>query len=351
MGKTRAEVAKKLTEALRDLDKGIVAPRDDRQTLEAYLDSWLITKKPTVEPTYWRRLEEAVRIYIKPVLGKVPLTKLTAQQLLQLYAPIQAQYGASRVQKLHKTIHKALHDAVKLDLVVRNVAELIEKPKPEHREMHVYTPAEAQQLLAAAKGDRLEGLYVLMLTTGCRWGELVGLRWEALDLERRELHVTSVLKEIKNKRYLGSPKTPRSRRTIPLTQLAVDLLHRHKIAQAEERLKNGSGWNPEHLVFCTSTGTAFAASNWHREYYRPLIRKAGLPYIRPHDVRHTAATLLLLDGVPAIVVSRMLGHTNVAFTPQTYGHVLAEMREMARDAMEKRFGSPLAANPEKSSSF
>jgi len=190
-----------------------------------------------------------------------------------------------------------------------------------------------------------------MLTTGCRWGELVGLRWEALDLERRELHVTSVLKEIKNKRYLGSPKTPRSRRTIPLTQLAVDLLHRHKIAQAEERLKNGSGWNPEHLVFCTSTGTAFAASNWHREYYRPLIRKARLPYIRPHDVRHTAATLLLLDGVPAIVVSRMLGHTNVAFTLQTYGHVLAEMREMARDAMEKRFGSPLAANPEKSSSF
>jgi integrase len=173
----------------------------------------------------------------------------------------------------------------------------------------------------------------------------------ALDLERRELHVTSVLKEFKSNRYLGSPKTPRSRRTIPLTQLAVDLLRHHKVAQAEERLKNGSSWNSEHLVFCTSTGTAFAASNWHREYYRPLIRKAGLPYIRPHDIRHTAATLLLLDGVPAIVVSRMLGHTNVAFTLQTYGHVLAEMREMARDAMERRFGGSLPTSFGESTSF
>jgi integrase len=107
----------------------------------------------------------------------------------QLYAPIQAQYGASRVQKVHKTIQKALHDAVKLDLVARNVAELIEKSKSHYREMQVYTPAQAQQLLAAAKGDRLQASYALMLTTGCRWDELVGLRWEALDLERKELHV------------------------------------------------------------------------------------------------------------------------------------------------------------------
>jgi integrase len=87
-------------------------------------------------------------------------------------------------------------------------------------------------------------------------------------------------------------------------------------------------------------------SNWHRQQYRPLLKRAGLPYIRPHDLRHTAATLLLLDGVPAIVVSRMLGHSNVAFTLQTYGHVLAEMREMARDAMDRRFNSSLATNPQ-----
>jgi integrase len=243
------------------------------------------------------------------------------------------------VQKAHVALHKALADALRIDLVARNVADLVDKPKAHHVEMQVYTPEQAQQLLTAARGNRLEALYVLMLTTGCRLGELLGLRWQALDLERRELHVSSVLKEVKNKRSLGNPKTPHSRRTIPLTQLAVDLLHEHHVAQTVERLQHGTGWNRDQLVFCTTTGTAYAMTNWQRQQYQPLLKKAGLPYIRPHDLRHTAATLLLLDKVPAIVVSRMLGHANVAFTLQTYGHILAEMREEARDAMERRFGN------------
>src|SRR5258707_15513684 len=223
MGKTRTEVAKRLTEALRDLDRGITAPRDGRQTLGAYLDSWLVIKKPTVEPGYWRRLEESVRIYIKPSLGKVPLTKLTPQQIQRLYAQMLEKWGVPRVQKVHVALHKALQDALRIDLVARNVADLVDKPKAQHIEMQVYTPEQAQQLLDAARGDRLEAMYVLMLTTGCRLGELLGLRWEALDLERKELHVSSVLKEVKNKRSLGRPKTPHSRRAIPLTQLAVNL--------------------------------------------------------------------------------------------------------------------------------
>ena len=347
MGKTRTEVAKRLTEALRDLDRGINAPRDGRQTLGTYLDSWLVIKKPTVEPGYWRRLEESVRIYIKPTLGKVPLTKLTPQQIQRLYAQMLEKWGVPRVQKVHVALHKALQDALRIDLVARNVADLVDKPKAQHIEMQVYTPEQAQQLLDAARGDRLEAMYVLMLTTGCRLGELLGLRWEALDLERKELHVSSVLKEVKNKRSLGRPKTPHSRRAIPLTQLAVNLLHDHHTRQTLERLQNGHGWNPHHLVFCTKTGTAYSMTNWHRQQYQPLLKRAALPYIRPHNLRHTAATLLLLDKVPAIVVSRMLGHANVAFTLQTYGHVLAEMREEARDAMERRFGSVLATNPEK----
>lgn len=350
MGKTRTEVARKLTEALRDLDRGIVAPKDERQTLGAYLDSWLVTKKPTVEPGYWRRLEECVRLYIKPSLGKVPLTQLTPQHIQRLYAQLLEQYGVPRVQKTHVALHKALNDALRMDLVARNVADLVDKPKTRHVEMQVYKPEQASQLLAAAQRDRLEALYVLMLTTGCRLGELLGLRWDALNLERRELHVTSVLKEVKGQRSLGEPKTPHSRRTIPLTQLAVDLLRNHHVAQLAEQLKYGPDWNPQQLVFCSTAGTAYLMSNWHRSQYRPLLKRAGLPYIRPHDIRHTAATLLLLDGVPVIVVSRMLGHANVAFTLQTYGHVLAEMREMARDAMERRFSSPVVAKAGRSTS-
>jgi integrase len=198
-------------------------------------------------------------------------------------------------------------------------------------------------MLEAARGDRLEAFYVLMLTTACRLGELLGLRWPALDLERGEMQIASALKQAGSKRFLGRPKTPHSRRTIPLTPLAVESLKRHRTRQLEERLAHGAGWNPHQLVFCTSTGTAYAFNNWRRQQYLPLLERAGLPFIRPHDLRHTAATLLLLEGVQPIVVSEMLGHASVAFTLTTYGHVQAEMRKPARDAMERLFGGAFQA--------
>jgi integrase len=129
-----------------------------------------------------------------------------------------------------------------------------------------------------------------------------------------------------------------SRRTIPLTQTAIEALKRHRVEQVTERLKYGPHWNPYQLVFVTTHGTAYARSNWHTQQYRPMLKKAELPYIRPHDLRHTAATLLLLEGVQPIVVSEMLGHASVGFTPSTYGHAQAEMRKPARDAMERLLG-------------
>jgi integrase len=109
-----------------------------------------------------------------------------------------------------------------------------------------------------------------------------------------------------------------------------------------EQTQRGPDWNPQQLVFCTTPGTAYARHNWRLQQYLPMLEKAGLPYIRPHDLRHTAATLLLLEGVQPLVVSEMLGHASVAFTLATYGHVLAEMRKPARDAMERLFGDTFA---------
>lgn len=336
---TRLEVSRKLKDFQRDLDKGITTPKDGRQTFGAYLDTWLATKQSEIEPSSWLRCEQYVRLHIKPVLGRTPLIKLTAQQLSSLYARKLVDGMASNtVRHLHATIHTALEDALRLDLVARNVSDLVRPPKAPHLEMKTYTPEQANQLLEAAKGDRLEALYVLMLTTACRLGELLGLRWSALDLERGELHVTSALKEVSSHRSLGSPKTPHSKRTIPLTPLAVASLKRHHAAQLQERLQGGADWNVEQLVFCTTTGQPYARNNWRLQQYVPMLNKAGLPYIRPHDLRHTAATLLLLEGVQPLVVSEMLGHASVAFTLATYGHVQAEMRKPARDAMERMFG-------------
>jgi integrase len=177
-----------------------------------------------------------------------------------------------------------------------------------------------------------------MLTSACRLGELLGLRWTAVDLERGEMQITAAMKDVQGHRWWGRPKTPHSRRTIPLTPLAIASLKRHKIRQAEERLARGVDWNPDQLVFTTSTGTAYSQTNFRKQQYIPIIEKARLPYIRPHDLRHTAATLLLLEGVQPLVVSEMLGHASVAFTLQTYGHVQAEMRKPARDAKERLFG-------------
>ena len=348
MGKTRAEVREKLTAVQRDIDRGITTPRDERQTLGQYLDGWLIAKRATVEYGYWRRCEESVRLSIKPALGKVVLTKLTAQQVQQLYTRMLAEGHAPRtIMKRHITLRKALNDALRLDLVPRNVASLVTPPKAAHEEMETYTPEEAIRFLETAKGDRLEALYVLMLTTACRLGELLGLRWEVLDLDRAEVRITSALKESSfSRRALGAPKTLHSRRTIPLTPRAVEALREHHVRQTVERLKFGGGWNPKGLVFCSTVGTPLSFDNFRNRDYTSLIERAKLKYIRPHNLRHTAATLLLLEKVPMHVVSAMLGHSSVATTMDIYGHIVAEMRVPARDAMERIFGdhNSLVAN-------
>lgn len=214
-------------------------------------------------------------------------------------------------------------------------------PKAPYLEVQVktYTPEQANQLLEAARDDRLEALFVLMLTNACRLGELLGLRWTALDLERGEMRIETAMKDVGGYHQLGQPKTLHSLRTIPLTPLAVASLKRHKARQAEEQLASPNrDWNEHKLVFCTTVGTSYSQTNWRKQQYIPMLKKAGLPYIRPHDLRHTAATLLLLEGVQPLVVCEMLGHASVAFTLATYSHVQAAMRKPARDAMERLFG-------------
>jgi len=326
MGASRAEVREKLTEALRNLDRGILAPKDERLTLGKYLDNWLITKKSEIEHGYWVRCEAYIRLYVKPALGRVTLVKLTAHQLSKLYAErLEAGAAANTVRHLHATVHAALEDALRQDLVARNVADLVRPPKAPHLDMKTYTPEQANQLLEAAQNDRLEALYVLMLTSACRLSELLGLRWSALDLERGEMQITASLKDVEGHRSLGTPKTPHSRRTIPLTPLAIASLKRHKMRQAEERLAWGSDWNSDQLVFCTTVGTSYSQTNFRKQQFIPMLQKAALPYIRPHDLRHTAATLLLLEGVQPLVVSEMLGHASVAFTLATYRRKCASL--------------------------
>lgn len=194
-GKTRAEVAKKMTEASAERDKGIYTVTDDRQTLGNYLAQWLETQRPPiVKPRTWDRYELDIRHHITPALGRIRLTKLSAMQVQTFYATKRAEgLAPASIAHIHAVLHAALDDAERLGAVTRNVSRLVTAPRPARRQMQVLTSEQARQLLRAVEGDHLEALYVLALTTTMRQGELLALRWDDVDLETGNLRVQHTL--------------------------------------------------------------------------------------------------------------------------------------------------------------
>ena len=185
---------------------------------------------------------------------------------------------------------------------------------------------------------RLEALYVLALSTGIREGELLGLKWREVDLDAGSIHIQQTLKVAgQGKRVLGKPKTAGSRRKIMLTKMGIAALRAHRTSQLEERLQSPARHDND-LVFANTVGNVLDPTNLYRYDYKPLLRRAGLPLIRLNDLRHTAATLLLLSGVHPKVVSEKLGHSSVSITLNLYSHVLPDMQASATNAMEQLLG-------------
>ena len=199
---------------------------------------------------------------------------------------------------------------------------------------------EARTLLAVAQGDRWEALYVLALHTGMRQGELLALRWRDVDLARGTLQVRATLQRTKEDGYtLTAPKTKHSQRRIKLGTAAVEALSAHRARQAEERLALGAIWDGTHdLVFPNTLGKPMDGIHLLRREFLPLLERAGLPRIRFHDLRHTAATLLLGRGVNPKIVSEMLGHASISITLDIYSHVLPDMQDQAAAAMDAALG-------------
>ncbi len=202
--------------------------------------------------------------------------------------------------------------------------------------MHPLSAPEARRLLDAAQGDKLEALYVLAVHTGMRRGELLGLKWADVDLENAAVSIRRTLTRTDNgKRVsLGEPKTRKSRRTIPLTARAVDALKAHHKRQLEEMMKFADLWEDHGLVFTTETGSPINPSNLRQRSFAPLLKKAGLPHVRFHDLRHTCATLLLSQNTHPKFVQELLGHATIAITLDTYSHVIPSMGDHTARAME-----------------
>jgi len=337
-GKSRTAVAAKLTAALKGLGDGLPIV-GERLTVGQYLTEWLEVVRPSLRPESYRRYADLCRIHIIPEVGRTPLARLTPAQLQRLYASrLEVGLSGTSVQLLHGVLHKALRQAMRWGLVARNVADLVSPPRRSTPEMRVLTPEEANHLLEAATGERLEGLYVLAVTCGLRLGELQALRWACLDLDRGRLRITATYQgTIDGKPIFAEPKTARSRREVHLSALAVAALRRHRRAQLEERMRAANLWEDHDLVFSTSTGRPLDGNNFRARAFGRLLVKAGLAPMRFHSLRHTAATLLLAEGLNVKVVSEMLGHADITTTLRTYSHVLPGMGQAAADAMDSLF--------------
>jgi integrase len=337
-GKKREDVRDALAKVLSDQVDRIIY-EDENMTFGEYLDRWLKDSvRGSVRQSTYDRDKILLEKHVEPVLGNRKLKNLTPLDLQSLYRDrLDVGLSASTVHKIHVILHKALSQAVRWNMVPRNVSEAVKAPRPTPREMHPLSPEEARRLLDAARDDRYGALYVLAVTTGMRQGELLALRWSDVDLEDPEHATVSVRRTLTRnggRVAFGEPKTKKSRRSIRLTPQAVHALRKHLERQLREIGMLGDRYEDQGLLFATDTGGPINPSNLRQRSFLPLLEKAKLPKVRFHDLRHTCATLLLTQGTHPKFVQELLGHATIAITLDTYSHVLPSMGDQTAKAIE-----------------
>jgi integrase len=335
-GRTRQEVADKLARALSDRAQGLTFDAGSSK-VDAYFDRWLLDIRDTIRQRTWERYEQIARVHIKPALGRISLKALSPTHVRGLYRE-KLDVGLSRrtVQYIHTTLHKALKDAVSDGLIPRNVTEGIRPPKPQKKEITPLNPEQARAFLAAAHGDRFEALYVLAVHCGLREGELLGLKWDDVDLDTGLLRVRRTLSETRSGYVFEPPKNGKGR-SVKLTQTASGALKGHLERQSEEIDTSADNYQDQGLMFPSRRGTPRNARNLTARSFKPLLKRAELPDIRLHDLRHTCATLMLCENVHFKLVQELLGHATISITLDTYSHLLPGMGDEATWAMDRIF--------------
>ncbi len=324
-GRTRTEASRKVAQLRADHERG-VALATGIPTVAMFLTSWLEdVVKPGGRPRTFETYEGVCRRHLIPTLGRHRLDKLTAQHIQAMLTQKRTEgLKGSSLTHIRAILRIALAQAVRWDLVARNVAALTDPPRTETFQASPLTPAEVSQFLAHVAGDRLEALYVVAIMLGLRQGELLGLGWSDVDLTAGTLRITRQLQwspDRPRRPLLVAPKTERSRRQLPLPIDVLDALRRHRTRQLEERLLAGPSWRPDlDLVFCSPTGTPLDASSLTKRF-QVALTDAGLDRRRFHDLRHTTGSFLTARGVHPRLIMEILGHSQIATTMNTYAHV------------------------------
>lgn len=312
-------------------------------TLTRYLGAWLSDVLPgsDLAPTTQDGYERIVRLYIVPTIGNVKLADIKPPTVRRMLTTLTDQgLSPATARQARSVLSAALQQAVFDGLIQTNPVRGVRSPRQTNTSGRTLTPDEARTLLRAAQGHEYEALVYVLLSLGLRRGEALGLSWSDIDLEGPAPKLTvrrSLKRDARERTYLDEPKTARSRRTIHLPGTLVDVLRRHKARQAEQRLAFGAGWGgrwaDEDLVFTTSIGTALDPRRVTRTI-EAIAVSAGLGKWTPHELRHSAASLLLAQNVPLKTVSEMLGHSSIRVTADVYGHLLDDARAEAATAME-----------------
>lgn len=359
-GNSQREALARLRQLQQQITDGLALRPGREMTLGAYLTHWTTETLPArvqsgrLAPSTLASYRDQVRLYLVPDLGDTPLAQLSAPKLRKWLSVRQEQPGhrgkklsTRSVIYLHAVLRAALSDAVRDELVVRNVCLLVEPPRGGGRSGEALSPTDVGKLLDKAIGHRLRPLWLLLLTLGLRKGEALALHWDDLDLEAGTVKVHRSLQRLRDAdpdpitgRRRGRLVERQTTKTgdeavLPLPAVLVTELEEHRRRQLKERLASAAWVNPE-LVFTTGVGTALEPRNVSRAW-AAICDAAGVPAVRVHDMRHTTASLLLEQGVALKVVQQLLRHSRLSTTADIYAHVSTKMARDAADKMDEIF--------------
>jgi len=341
-GKTKKEAQQKLRAAQLLLHQGTLPSDSSSVTVEQHLQHWLATiAKPSLTYHTYEAYEISVRRRLVPGLGPIKLRELRPQHIQELYAALGTSLSPKTVRQTHVPLHQALDLAVEWDMIPSNPAAHVRLPKLKQKEKTILSPQQVGVLLRQTRADRLHPLWYLLVTTGARKGEVLGLKWSDLDLQTGNLSIRrQIIRKTGEGLVLEELKTETSRRTIPLGGGMLVALREHRRRQVEERV--ASDWweeRPEFrdLMFITRHGKPLDPATTWLDFQRTL-EHCGLPKMTLHGLRDTAASSMLSQGIDAKTIAERLGHSDVALTLRIYSHVTPAMHRDAAERLEKLYG-------------
>jgi len=296
-------------------------------TIRTWLADWLARKRLNLRPQTWIAYEAQARPHVIPVIGHVRLDALLPEHIDKLHARLSRTLNGTTAHHVHMMLGAALADAERRGLVTTNAIRVVEAARRASKEIETLTRDEVAALLVAARGELFEAAYVLAVTLGVREGELLALSWQQIDLTNRRLVIKSnATRTLDGERRIAPPKTPASRRTLSLPQIAVEVL-----ARTPQR---------SDLVWPAPNGGPLPASTFYKQWVA-LRRRAGIRRVTFHALRHTAATLAIEGGQPLQAVARMLGHSTVTTTMELYVHAIDASTEALADFIDFQYGPGL----------